>query len=63
MSCGISGFRMMNMGEDSFGLHTNKSGQKQSVQENHAINVNIDMRNMGNFNKTVLLLLFLFLQK
>lgn len=60
MSCGISGFRMMNMGEDSFGLNTNKSGQKQSVQENHAINVNI---NMGNFNKTVLLLLFLFLQK
>jgi len=63
MSCGISGFRMMNMGEDSFGLNTNKSGQKQSVQENHAINVNINMRNMGNFNKTVLLLLFLFLQK
>jgi len=31
MSCGISGFRMMNMGEDSFGLNTNKSGQKQSV--------------------------------
>lgn len=63
MSCGISGFRMMNMGEDSFGLNTNKSGQKQSVQENHAINVNINMRNIGNFNKTVLLLLFLFLQK
>jgi len=63
MSCGISGFRMMNMGEDSFGLNTNKSGQKQSVQENHAINVNINMRNTGNFNKTVLLLLFLFLQK
>jgi len=63
MSCGISGFGMMNMGEDSFGLNTNKSGQKQSVQENHAINVNINMRNMGNFNKTVLLLLFLFLQK
>lgn len=57
-SCGVTGFRMMNMGEDSFGLNTNTSGQEQSVQENHAINVNIDMRNMENFNKTVLIYFF-----
>lgn len=63
MSCGVTGFRVMNMGEDSFGLNTNTSGQEQSVQENHAINVNIDMRNMENFNKTVLIYFFFFKNK
>lgn len=37
-SCGTTGFRMMSMGEDSFGLNTNKSGQEQTMQENHAEN-------------------------
>lgn len=37
-SCGTTGFRMMSMGEDSFGLNTNKSGQEQIMQENHAEN-------------------------
>lgn len=38
MSCGITGCRMMSRGEDSFGLNTNKSGQEQTMQENHAEN-------------------------
>lgn len=33
------------------------------MQENHAINVNIDMRNMENFNKTVLIYFFFFKNK
>lgn len=35
-SCGVSRFGTMSMGEDSFGLNTNTSGQEQSMRENHA---------------------------
>lgn len=38
MSCGTTRFRMMSMGEGSFGLNTNKSRQEQTMQENHAEN-------------------------
>lgn len=38
MSCGITGFSVMSMGEDSFELNTNKSGHEQTMQENHAEN-------------------------
>lgn len=38
MSHGITRFRMMSTGEDSFGLNTNTPGQEQTMQENHAEN-------------------------
>lgn len=38
MSHGITRFRMMSTGEDSFGLSTNTPGQEQTMQENHAEN-------------------------
>lgn len=37
-SHGITRFRMMSTGEDSFGLNTNTPGQEQTMQENHAEN-------------------------